>query len=100
MLLVHTSSFEEMGALIFCMLAPPLFSWYPVWANCIQQLYHLIISDGMPQGMPLYHVAIQGPEYNGPYFVHIIFEFIFLNEMYCILIEISLNFIHNGSVDN
>ena len=39
-------------------------------------------------------------EQNRRYFADDIFKFIFLNEKFCILIRISLKFVHKGPVDN
>ena len=40
------------------------------------------------------------PEQNGLHFADDIFKCIFVNENACILIEISLNFVPKGSIDN
>ena len=40
------------------------------------------------------------PGQNGRHFVEDIFRYIFMNEMFCILIKISLKFIPKGQIDN
>ena len=37
---------------------------------------------------------------NGLYFTDDIFKYIFMDEMFCILIQISLAFVPNGPIDN
>ena len=52
----------------------------------------------MELGQHMADSSCPGP--NGHHFADAIFRCIFMNENICIVIEISLQFVHNGPIDN
>ena len=64
----------------------------------ITEAVELILNE--QQDLPKIHVNSSPPCQNGRYFAENIFKCIFMNEKFCISIQISLKFIPRGPSDN
>ena len=62
--------------------------------------YHVILCHQLNKSIYFYLFNSFFPGQNGRYFSEDIFKCIFMNENFCILIQISLTFVPNGLIDN
>ena len=60
----------------------------------------LALCGGIPPRWPMDSFNSSPPEQNGRHFADDIFRSIFVNEKFCILIKVSLNFVPEGPIDN
>ena len=66
---------------------------------CLQKRLDYVRPIHMPIMIGILHVKAQGLEQNGWNFADDILQNLTLNETYCIVIQISLQFVHKGPID-